>query len=85
MSKQCARAPFDCSSTLFAFSVESIDARKAASVLPEPVGAAISVWRRSRMAAQPRSCAGVGAPSVPVNQSETSGWNPGSAMAGSRF
>ena len=38
--------------------------RNAASVLPEPVGAAISVWRPSRIAAQPRTCAAVGAPSV---------------------
>ena len=29
--------------------------RKAASVLPEPVGAAMSVWRPSRIDAQPLS------------------------------
>ena len=37
--------------------------RKAASVLPEPVGAAMSVCRPSAIASQPRSCAAVGAPS----------------------
>ena len=45
--------------------------RNAASVLPDPVGAAISVWRRSRIAAQPCICAGVGVPSArgePVNE-----------------
>ena len=36
--------------------------RNAASVFPDPVGAAIRVWRPSRMAAQPRSCADVGVP-----------------------
>ena len=51
--------------------------RNAASVLPDPVGAAMSVWRPSRIAAQPRSCADVGAPSVSSNQRATSGWNPG--------
>ena len=36
------------------------EARNAASVFPEPVGAAISVWRPWRMASQPRCWAGVG-------------------------
>ncbi len=34
--------------------------RKAARVLPEPVGAAISVCRPSRIAGQPSRCGGVG-------------------------
>ena len=37
-------------------------------------------WRPSRMAAQPWRCAGVGSPSVPVNQSDTSGWKPESCI-----
>src|SRR5436190_15949980 len=56
----------------------SIALRNAASVLPEPVGAAISVCRPSRIAVQPRNCAAVGEPSVCSNQRATMGWNPGS-------
>ena len=52
---------------------ESIAARKAARVLPEPVGAAMSVSRPARISAQPRACAGVGAPNAFVNQAETAG------------
>ncbi|PYR37902.1 MAG: hypothetical protein DMF93_17050 [Acidobacteria bacterium] len=37
------------------------------------VGAAISVWRRSRIAAQPSACARVGSPSVCANHSATIG------------
>jgi hypothetical protein len=33
----------------------------------EPVGAAMSVWRLSRIAVQPRACAEVGLPSVSEN------------------
>ena len=40
----------------------SIAVRKAASVLPEPVGAAISVSSPRRMARQPSSWAAVGSP-----------------------
>ena len=54
--------------------------RNAASVFPEPVGAAISVWRRLRMAAQPCACAGVGSPSVSRNHCETMGWKEDSGM-----
>src|SRR6476619_6753611 len=35
--------------------------RKAARVLPDPVGAWMSVWAPDAMTGQPRSCAGVGA------------------------
>src|SRR5262245_7445800 len=49
--------------------------RKAASVLPEPVGAAIRVWRPSRMAGQPSRCGSVGSPKRPANHSRTAGWN----------
>ena len=49
--------------------------RNAASVLPEPVGAAISVWRPAAIAVQPWRCAGVGAPSAVWNHSWTTGWN----------
>src|SRR5262245_55967475 len=52
----------------------SIAVRNAASVLPDPVGAAMSVWRRARMAAQPCACAAVGVPSVSENQRATVGW-----------
>src|SRR5581483_5176318 len=42
--------------------------RKAASVLPDPVGASTSVWSPWLIAAQPSSCAGVGAGNVAANQ-----------------
>ena len=48
--------------------------RNAASVLPDPVGAAISVWRPSRIAAQPSVCAHVGAPSVSRKHRAVAGW-----------
>ena len=41
----------------------SIAARNAASVLPEPVGAAISTWRPAWIAGQASACAAVGAQS----------------------
>ncbi len=37
-------------------------ARKAASVLPEPVGAAIRVWRPAWISGQARACGSVGEP-----------------------
>ena len=49
--------------------------RNAASVLPDPVGAAISVWRPSRIDAQPRCWAAVGSPSASANQRAVAGWN----------
>jgi hypothetical protein len=57
-------------------------ARNAASVLPEPVGAAISVSRPARISVHPRSCACVGASNVRSNQERTAGWNDeGTGMA----
>ena len=47
--------------------------RNAASVLPEPVGAAINVCRPAAIESQPRSCAGVGSPTTLVNHSRTMG------------
>src|SRR5690348_1152530 len=50
----------------------SIQARKAARVLPEPVGAEISVVLPARMCGQPSDCGSVGVPKRPINQSRTS-------------
>src|SRR5207245_4182729 len=50
-----------------------MQARNAASVLPEPVGAEISVVRPARMCGQPSSCGSVGVPNLLMNQSATSG------------
>jgi hypothetical protein len=47
--------------------------RNAASVLPDPVGAAISVWWPARIDSHPDVCAAVGAPSVDVNHRSTAG------------
>jgi hypothetical protein len=52
----------------------------AASVLPEPVGAAMSVCRPAAIESQPRSCAEVGSPIAVVNHWRTMGWKPGKAM-----
>src|SRR5215467_4144249 len=49
-------------------------ARKAASVLPDPVGAEISVVRPARMWGHPCSCGSVGVPNRETNHSATSGW-----------
>jgi hypothetical protein len=49
--------------------------RNAASVLPEPVGAQISVERPAAISAQPRDCARVGAAKLSPNHSRTAGWN----------
>ncbi len=51
----------------------SIAWRKAASVFPEPVGAAISVSRPERIASQPRTWGTVGAPNRSANQLATAG------------
>ncbi len=51
----------------------SIPYRKAASVLPEPVGAWISVCLPLAIAGQPCSCAGVGASKAPSNQARVCG------------
>src|SRR5438477_9511372 len=52
----------------------SMHARKAASVLPEPVGAEIRVVRPARMCGHPCSCGSVGVPKRWTNQSCTNGW-----------
>ncbi len=49
--------------------------RNAASVLPLPVGAWMSVWWPPEMAAQPRAWASVGASKLAPNQSRTAGEN----------
>ena len=48
----------------------SIADRNAASVLPDPVGAAMSTCAPDRMAGQPRHCGAVGSP----NRSESQRW-----------
>src|ERR1700722_18925770 len=53
----------------------SIAARKAASVLPDPVGAAMRVWRPALVAGQASACAGVGEAKLSANQFATAGWN----------
>src|SRR5579862_6534871 len=51
----------------------SIQARNAASVLPDPVGAEINVVRPARMCGQPCSCGSVGVPKREINHSATRG------------
>src|SRR5580700_3500604 len=51
----------------------SIQARNAASVFPDPVGAQISVVLSPRMWGQPCSCGSVGVPNLETNQSRTRG------------
>ena len=51
----------------------SMQARNAASVLPEPVGAEISVVRPARICGQPCSCGSVGVPNFWTNHSATRG------------
>ena len=48
--------------------------RKAASVLPEPVGAAIRALRCWEVTAQARVCASVGAGKRLLNHPATAGW-----------
>src|SRR5208337_4723499 len=57
----------------------SMQIRKAASVLPDPVGAEISVVRPARISGQPCSCGSVGEPKRPKNHSATSGCAQASA------
>lgn len=57
----------------------SREARKAASVLPEPVGATTSTSEPAPMAVQAPSCAAVGAVKAPVNQPRVAGENESSA------
>jgi hypothetical protein len=51
----------------------SIAPRKAASVLPEPVGARISEWRPAAIGGQPSRWAFVGSANDRRNQSATGG------------
>src|SRR5271155_1123427 len=51
-----------------------MQARNAASVLPDPVGAEISVVFPARMCGQPCSCGSVGVPNRCTNHSATRGW-----------
>src|SRR5271155_5197057 len=50
-----------------------MQAKNAASVLPEPVGAQIRVFFLARMCGQPSSCGSVGVPNFVTNHSRTSG------------
>src|SRR5882672_2868213 len=50
-------------------------ARKAAKVLPDPVGAATSTCCPACSAGHARACAAVGASKVRENQAATAGWN----------
>ena len=50
--------------------------RKAASVLPDPVGAAIRALRCWEVTAQARACASVGAEKRLLNHPATAGWKP---------
>src|SRR3954463_13364292 len=56
-------------------------ARKAASVLPERVGAAIRVWRPAWISGQARACGSVGEPKRFSNQEATAGGKLASGMA----
>ena len=58
--------------------IASRQARKAARVLPEPVGAAMSVSSPAWIRGQPAACGSVGVPKRRWNQSATVGWKPGS-------
>ena len=51
----------------------SIAAMKAAKVLPEPVGAAISVWRPALIEGQASPCAAVAAAKRSANHAATAG------------
>jgi hypothetical protein len=53
--------------------------RNAACVLPDPVGAEISVWRPAAISAQPAACGIVGpAGNRRSNQVRKAGWNDSS-------
>ena len=49
--------------------------RKAVRVLPDPVGARISVWSPAAMAGQPRACASVGSGNDVENHVRTGSLN----------
>ena len=63
----------------------SMPHRNAVSVLPEPVGARISVWSPDAMAGHPCSCASVGAGNEDENQVRTGSENRSSAAMGSGY
>src|SRR5208337_2679239 len=52
----------------------SMQARNAARVFPEPVGAEMRVVWPARMCGQPCSCGSVGVPKRETNHSCTNGW-----------
>ncbi len=54
--------------------------RNAARVFPEPVGAAIKVWRRAWMDGQARACGSVGVVNCLPNQAATAGWKRSSGI-----
>src|SRR5258708_7401841 len=56
--------------------------RNAARVLPEPVGAEMSVGRAARMAGQPSICGSVAEPNRERNHSWMMGWAHARASAG---
>src|SRR5688500_19815674 len=62
---------------------ESIAERNAASVFPEPVGAAMSVFFPSRIGGQPSRCGAVGSPRCAANQFRTAGWKGARRVTGS--
>ena len=55
--------------------IREVAARKAASVLPDPVGAKTSALSPFAIAAHPSRCAFVGASKVSANHSRTAGSN----------
>ncbi len=58
-------------------------ARKAASVLPDPVGAKISVDAPATMRGNPCTCAGVAPANDASNQARTGAWKAASGLGGS--
>ena len=56
------------------FTSASILARNAASVFPEPVGAARSVCSPAAIAGHDSICTAVGASKLEANQARTAGW-----------
>ena len=63
------------------FASSSMTPRNAASVLPEPVGALISVFAPLRMASHALSWTLVGAAKALRNQPATAGWKISGSMA----
>jgi hypothetical protein len=52
--------------------------------LPDPVGAAMRVWRPALIAGHASACAGVGEAKLSTNQFATAGWNRVSTPADTR-